>query len=263
MAKPCHGTPTAHALRSASRRAAAAGTRLDAPTSACCRRRARSSSPSERSDTAEGRRTMRSRHLRTVRRRRRCRWPIYARVSSDQQAERHTIDSQLGELKARAVAGRPSHPGRHAVRRQRPQRRQPGPSRPGAPARPRRLSAVDILYVHAPDRLARSYAHQVLLLEEFARAGYARWCSSTGRSATAPRTTCCCSCRGCSRSTSGPRCWSAAAAASGTAPRRAPSASFPARPSATATSAARPAAGRRATRSTRTPPGWSARSSPG
>ena len=26
---------------------------------------------------------------------------IYARVSSDQQAERHTIDSQLAELKAR------------------------------------------------------------------------------------------------------------------------------------------------------------------
>ena len=33
------------------------------------------------------------------------------------------------------------------------------------------LSAIDVVYVHAPDRLARSYAHQVLLLEEFARAG--------------------------------------------------------------------------------------------
>nr|WP_281413370.1 recombinase family protein [Microvirga sp.] len=33
------------------------------------------------------------------------------------------------------------------------------------------LSAVDLVYVHAPDRLARSYAHQVLLLEEFAHAG--------------------------------------------------------------------------------------------
>jgi site-specific DNA recombinase len=28
---------------------------------------------------------------------------IYARVSSDQQAERHTIDSQLSDLKARAA----------------------------------------------------------------------------------------------------------------------------------------------------------------
>src|SRR3954447_13981264 len=33
------------------------------------------------------------------------------------------------------------------------------------------FSALDRLYVHSPDRLARSYAHQVLLLEEFARAG--------------------------------------------------------------------------------------------
>jgi site-specific DNA recombinase len=33
---------------------------------------------------------------------------IYARVSSDQQAERHTIDSQLSELKARA--SRDGHP---------------------------------------------------------------------------------------------------------------------------------------------------------
>jgi site-specific DNA recombinase len=29
------------------------------------------------------------------------------------------------------------------------------------------FSAVDVVYIHAPDRLARSYAHQVLLLEEF------------------------------------------------------------------------------------------------
>ena len=28
---------------------------------------------------------------------------VYARVSSDQQAERHTIDSQLAELAARAL----------------------------------------------------------------------------------------------------------------------------------------------------------------
>jgi site-specific DNA recombinase len=30
---------------------------------------------------------------------------------------------------------------------------------------------IDQLYVHCPDRLARNYAHQVLLLEEFFRAG--------------------------------------------------------------------------------------------
>src|SRR5712692_4275911 len=31
--------------------------------------------------------------------------------------------------------------------------------------------AVDRLYVHSPDRLARTYAYQVLLVEEFRRAG--------------------------------------------------------------------------------------------
>ena len=30
---------------------------------------------------------------------------------------------------------------------------------------------IDRLYVHCPDRLARNYAHQVLLLEEFFHAG--------------------------------------------------------------------------------------------
>ena len=31
--------------------------------------------------------------------------------------------------------------------------------------------SVDRLYVHAPDRLARKYAYQVLLVDEFRRAG--------------------------------------------------------------------------------------------
>jgi site-specific DNA recombinase len=94
---------------------------------------------------------------------------IYARVSSDQQAERHTIDSQLSDLKARASRDGHrvrddmlfvdnGHSGTSLVR----------------PALERlrdmvALSAVDVVYVHAPDRLARSYAHQVLPLEEFAR----------------------------------------------------------------------------------------------
>src|SRR5215212_4551814 len=96
---------------------------------------------------------------------------IYARVSSDQQAERHTIDSQLAELNARAVQDGyqvrddmlfidNGHSGASLIR----------------PALERlrdliAFSAVDVVYVHAPDRLARSYAHQVLLLEEFSRAG--------------------------------------------------------------------------------------------
>ncbi|HSH81276.1 MAG TPA: recombinase family protein, partial [Herpetosiphonaceae bacterium] len=96
---------------------------------------------------------------------------IYARVSSDQQAERQTIDSQLAELRARALQDGyqipddmlfidNGHSGASLIR--------------PALERLRDLvawSAVDIVYVHAPDRLARSYAHQVLLIEEFARTG--------------------------------------------------------------------------------------------
>lgn len=33
------------------------------------------------------------------------------------------------------------------------------------------LGGVEVLYIHSPDRLARKYVHQVLVLEEFARAG--------------------------------------------------------------------------------------------
>ena len=96
---------------------------------------------------------------------------IYARVSSDQQAERHTIDSQVSDLLARAAAdGRDigdefrflddGHSGASLIR----------------PALERlrdlvAMAAVDVIYVHAPDRLARSYAHQAVLIEEFARAG--------------------------------------------------------------------------------------------
>ena len=96
---------------------------------------------------------------------------IYARVSSDQQAERHTIDSQVNDLMARAAAdGREvgaelrfldeGYSGASLVR----------------PALERlrdtvAWSAVDVVYVQAPDRLARSYVHQAILVEEFARAG--------------------------------------------------------------------------------------------
>ena len=64
---------------------------------------------------------------------------IYARVSSEQQAERHTIDSQVNDLMARAAAD-----GREVGAELRfidegVQRRQSGPARLGAPARYRRL----------------------------------------------------------------------------------------------------------------------------
>jgi len=114
---------------------------------------------------------MRAKHLRTVPPPAPPEVAIYARVSSDQQAERHTIDSQFSDLRVRTLQDGHrvrddmlfidnGHSGASLVR----------------PALERlcdvvSLSALDIVYVHAPDRLARSYAHQVLLLEEFARAG--------------------------------------------------------------------------------------------
>ena len=96
---------------------------------------------------------------------------FYARVSSDQQAQEHTIDSQVEALTGRvredglvvedslrfidegqsgAVLVRP------ALERLRDQAA---------------AGLIDRLYVHSPDRLARKYAYQILLVEEFQRCG--------------------------------------------------------------------------------------------
>jgi site-specific DNA recombinase len=96
---------------------------------------------------------------------------LYARVSSDQQAERQTIDSQVAALLARAAADG------HEIA---PELRFLDDGQSGAslvrPALERlrdlvAMAAIDVVYVHAPDRLARSYAQQAVLVEEFARAG--------------------------------------------------------------------------------------------
>ncbi len=96
---------------------------------------------------------------------------FYARVSTEQQARDHTIASQVASLRERIAAdGWPLEPedayidegysGSLLLR----------------PALERLRDAVaagviDRVYVLAPDRLARRYAHQVLLIEEFRRAG--------------------------------------------------------------------------------------------
>ena len=96
---------------------------------------------------------------------------IYARVSSEPQVERGTIQSQIDDLLARAAADGHSvgaelrfidngYSGASLVR--------------PALERLRDLAAmavVDRLYVHAPDRLARNYAYQAVLVEEFAHTG--------------------------------------------------------------------------------------------
>src|SRR5919109_1824698 len=96
---------------------------------------------------------------------------LYARVSSAQQAEAHTVASQVAALRERIAAdGLASAEGMQFI--------DEGYSgstlvRP-ALERLRDLAAggaVDRLYVHSPDRLARKYAHQVLLVEELQRCG--------------------------------------------------------------------------------------------
>src|SRR5262245_25651326 len=96
---------------------------------------------------------------------------IYARVSSEQQAAAHTIASQVAALRERvALDGLvlpdtmqfldEGYSGATLVR----------------PALERlrdviAAGAIDRLYVHSPDRLARKYAYQVLLVDEFQRMG--------------------------------------------------------------------------------------------
>jgi site-specific DNA recombinase len=96
---------------------------------------------------------------------------LYARVSSEQQAEAKTIDSQLAELRARITEDGFELAGvlefvddgySGAIL-----------ARPGLERLRDVVAEGDIqrLYVHSPDRLARNYAHQVLLVEELNHQG--------------------------------------------------------------------------------------------
>src|ERR1700674_2806512 len=96
---------------------------------------------------------------------------ISARVSSEQQSEANTIESQLSELRARVKALGLMLPTEHEF----VDNGYSGSTliRP-ALEQLRAVAAaggIDQVYVHCPDRLARNYAHQVLLLDEFTRAG--------------------------------------------------------------------------------------------
>jgi site-specific DNA recombinase len=96
---------------------------------------------------------------------------IYARVSSKRQAKDHTIGSQLAALRAHAAGSRlevpqewvfcdEGHSGATLVR-------------PALEAL-RDLAAqgcLDVVLVWSPDRLARKFACQALLIEELARCG--------------------------------------------------------------------------------------------
>ena len=107
---------------------------------------------------------------------------FYARVSSDQQAKRGTIESQIAALTERIVADgvhvaedmRFVDAGVSGATLIRPQLER---------LRDRAaLGLADRLYVLSPDRLSRKYAHQALLMEELSvrRAGRVpqscHWC---------------------------------------------------------------------------------------
>lgn len=96
---------------------------------------------------------------------------IYARVSSDQQAQKQTIDSQVSALRERVASDGLTltdelcflDDGVTGSTLQRP-----------ALERLRDLAYVggfQRLYVHSPDRLARRYAYQVLLVDELKKHG--------------------------------------------------------------------------------------------
>ena len=96
---------------------------------------------------------------------------LYARVSTEQQAQAQTIDSQLAALRERITSD-----GMQLM----PQHEFVDSGHSGTtllrPALERLRDAVangeiEQLYVHSPDRLARRYAYQVMLVDECQRGG--------------------------------------------------------------------------------------------
>ncbi len=96
---------------------------------------------------------------------------IYARVSTERQERQQTIGSQVSALRDWAAAAGHALAEAHVF-----QDEGYSGSRLDRPALDAlrdavRDSAVDVVAVFSPDRLARKYAYQVLLMEEFRRAG--------------------------------------------------------------------------------------------
>lgn len=95
----------------------------------------------------------------------------YLRVSSQHQADEHTIDSQCADVRARATRDLcPIDPAFEYI--------DDGYSgsqllRPAMERLRDHVAAsmIDRLYIHSPDRLARKFAHQAILLEEMDKHG--------------------------------------------------------------------------------------------
>jgi DNA invertase Pin-like site-specific DNA recombinase len=96
---------------------------------------------------------------------------LYARVSSDKQAKDNTIDSQIAALKEKISADGGTliddmmfiDAGVSGATLVRPELERLRDSVA--------VGAIDQVYLLSPDRLARKYAHQALLMEEFSSAG--------------------------------------------------------------------------------------------
>jgi site-specific DNA recombinase len=95
----------------------------------------------------------------------------YGRVSSDKQADELTIDSQVAALRQRIVEDGlklddelcfldEGYSGHTLIRPALEKLRDVA-----------HCGGIDRLYVHSPDRLARKYAYQVVLLEELRKCG--------------------------------------------------------------------------------------------
>ena len=96
---------------------------------------------------------------------------IYVRVSTVTHSQQHTIVEQVDRLRARLLSRGEAPGDEHLFRDE--GRRGATLNRP-ALDRVRdhvRLGDYDRILVTSPDRLARNYVHQMVLLEEFERAG--------------------------------------------------------------------------------------------
>jgi len=96
---------------------------------------------------------------------------IYARVSSDVQAQEQTIDSQVAKLRKQVMDDGVSLDEKHCFLDD-----GVSGSTLNRPALERLRDAAYVgafqrLYVHSPDRLARKYAYQVLIVDELQKQG--------------------------------------------------------------------------------------------
>src|SRR5215207_1484922 len=96
---------------------------------------------------------------------------LYIRISTPRQAETHTSEQQFERLKAHAQAQGWLIPNEQIFRDEGysgANLKRPGLDRLRDMAA---AAALDRVLITAPDRLARNYVHQVLLLEELQRYG--------------------------------------------------------------------------------------------